>query len=92
MKGSRMNRPGPDGTQRMNYISDERDGRILPNVRWRSEDGLIHQANSSSNHTLCELRRSWTESLYEVIVEATPDRVTCVECIGYVTWLSFPAD
>jgi hypothetical protein len=38
------------------------------------------------------MRRGWEDTLHEPIVEATSDRVDCVECIAYVSWLKFPAD
>lgn len=93
MKGNILHRPGPDGRQRTTYVGRKGRDRILPNVRWRSEDGLVHQAADNHNRTLCEMGSSaFIKLLHEHIVENTLDRVDCVACIGYVTWPEYPID
>lgn len=92
MKGVVHHRPGPDGQQRI-YTGRERGHRTMPNVRWRSEDGRVHQASRHHNRTLCEMgSTAFIASLDVPVIESTPDRVTCVECIGYVTWPEYPVD
>jgi hypothetical protein len=94
VRGSKTNRPGPDGLQRMHYVAVINRLRILPNVRWQTEDGLVHQASMHNNRTLCEMGHTpWHPDLLHLpIVVHTTDRVNCVEYMGYVTWWDYPVD
>lgn len=88
--GNRMNRPNADGSQRGDGM---KHGDELLNVRWLDSGGLVHQADEDCNMTLCELdKRFDTYLLHWPIVCATTERVTCVMCMGYPTWPSYPID
>lgn len=85
-RGSNTNRPLLDGSQRVHYIRRDKHGRVLPPVRWVTEDGLVHVANSHSNHALCEMLNPSDTLLTLLIVEATTSPATCVACITWPTW------
>ena len=92
MKGLVTHRPGSNGRMREFAVGYERGNPIFENARWRSEDGLVHQASKHHNRTLCEMgSNAFVETLHEKIIEFTYDRVTCVQCMGYVTWHQYPS-
>lgn len=86
-------RPGPDGKHRMKRVRFEGRDRVLHNVRWRGRDGLVHQASKHHNQTLCEMGATRFAPLLHLGTMAyTVERVTCVRCMGHVTWRDYPVD
>jgi len=93
MKGRVLYRPGPNSEPRTIDTDHGERYRTLSNVRWRGEDGRVHQASKHHNRTLCEMgSNDFTELFHVPVVEPTCDRVDCVECIRYVTWPEYPID
>lgn len=88
-----IQRPGPGGEHRHKWIGLEGRDLVLHNARWRCGDGLVHQASKHHNQTLCEMGATrFTTLLHLGSMTYTVDRVTCVRCMGYVTWHDYPID
>lgn len=86
-------RPGSDGKHRTTWVRFEGRDHVLENARWRDGDGLIHQASEHHNQTLCEMGRTEFATLLHLgAMTHTVERVTCVACMGYVTWHDYPVD